>query len=166
MSTNPTTQGMSEAEVLAVLDVLEGRLGDYDCDNEIASKIASARSTIEHLYAELARAKDELHAQCITTQWHADRADRAEAELGRMRNEMLTAAAQFHAEEDRANAADDAKCELIAMMRRLMPYARLEAERHAERGGDGGETESVIDAAESLLARLAGPTDQSTEQRG
>jgi hypothetical protein len=93
MSTNPTTKGMSEAEVLAVLHEVLQRHHFYR--REDADNFKAAIATIESIFAELREAHELLVGV-------------GEAQIFAIR---------------RAEKAVSDRSELIAMVERLLPYA-------------------------------------------
>jgi hypothetical protein len=95
MTPNPTTKGMSEAEVLAVVDraiatdeaqvAIDARLGVSSPATEAAAReMRAARTTIEATFAERNAFSDRLEDARVCRDQLRERAEAAESELSRI----------------------------------------------------------------------------------
>lgn len=129
MTPNPTTKGMSEAEVLAVMDRAAGGL--FPFSDALSAQVQSARSTIESTFAEVERLRVQLAGCGVAAMANTrESLERLRAECcdpdvygySASFGDCLRACEREIDERERADRAESDRTALLEVVRRLMPY--------------------------------------------
>jgi hypothetical protein len=176
MTPNPTTKGMSEAEVLAVVDraiatdeaqvAIDARLGVSSPATEAAAReMRAARSTIESTFAELAEKRERMVSILDLLAREIEAKDALYSELARVKAEREENLAAGQAAANRAERAESALSTLRAERDAAFAMSRCEcggdevcrnlSAMHADRTALRAEVEGLRKAAKAVRPYIA-----------